>query len=154
MNQPTGFIRVRVTNSGGEFPLEGAVVTVTDYREGSPAEGALLYSLRTDRTGQTPVVPVPAVSSSLSQSPGAAAPYTLYNIRVSVENYTPAESIGVPVFEGVVSVQPFRLQPLSETALKGSGETDITYEIVDAPGLQNTGYPGGDPAGSEEGGAV
>ncbi len=145
MNQnATGYIRVRVTNSGGNFPVEGATVTITDYNEGGdPADGGgvLLYSLRTDASGQTRIVNVPTVPSAESQSPGVKVPYSLYNIRVTQENYYTAESIGVPVFEGVVSLQPFLLQPLTETDLANSGGDRIIYEIVDAPGLQGMGYP-------------
>ncbi len=144
----TGYIRVRVTNSGGNFPVEGATVTITDYNEGGggavngdPVEGALLYTLRTDASGQTRTVPVPTVPSAESLAPGVKVPYALYNIRVTKENYYTAESIGIPVFEGVVSLQPFLLQPLSETDLAGGVGDRIVYEIVDAPGLQGMGYP-------------
>ncbi len=133
-----GYIRVRVTNSGGEFPVEGAVVTITDYnRDDAP----ILYSLRTDSSGLTPPVTVPAVSASESQSPGAEFPYTLYNVRVTKENYYSAESIGVPVFEGIVSLQQFRLQPLSESDLTNGGGDRVINEVIDAPGLQGQGYP-------------
>lgn len=151
-NGTIGYIRVRVTNSGGNFPVEGASVYITDYNTDDGEKGALLYTLRTDSSGMTRTVTVPAVPASESREPGTPFPYTLYNIRVSKENYYTAESIGVPVFEGIVSVQPFRLQPLTETDLAMGAGDRIIYEIVDAPGLQGIGYPspenGGD--GSDE----
>jgi len=116
-NGTVGYIRVRVTNSGGNFPVEGASVYITDYNTDDEEKGQLLYTLRTDSSGMTRTVTVPAVPASESREPGIPFPYTLYNIRVSRENYYTAESIGVPVFEGIVSVQPFRLQPLTETDL-------------------------------------
>ncbi len=141
-----GYIRVRVTNSGGEFPVEGATVTITDY---NVENGPLLYSLRTDSSGLTEPVAVPAVAASESQKPGVEYPYTLYNIRTAKENYYSAESIGVPVFEGIVSLQQFRLQPLSETDLRGGGGDRIIYEVIDAPGLQGQGYPNQTMEGGE-----
>lgn len=142
-----GYIRVRVTNSGGNFPVEGATVTITDYNN---EEGTLLYSLQTDSSGLTRTVTVPTVAASESQKPGVLTPYSLYNIRVTKENYYSAESIGVPVFEGIVSLQPFRLQPLSETDLRNGGGDRIIYEIIDAPGIQGQGYPNGPVEGGEE----
>ena len=133
-----GYIRVRVTNSGGDFPVEGAIVTITDYNK---ENGPVLYSLRTDSSGLTRTVTVPTVPSSDSQKPGVEDHYALYNIRVAKENYYSAESIGVPVFEGIVSLQPFRLQPMSESDLRNGGGDRIIFEVIDAPGLQGQGYP-------------
>lgn len=150
LNQPennaVGYIRVRVTNSGGNFPVEGASVTITDYNR---ENGEILYALRTDSSGLTRTVAVPALPASESQTPGGITPYTLYNIRVTKDNYYSAESIGVPVFEGIVSLQPFRLQPLSETDLRNGGGDRIIYEIIDAPGLQGAGYPNRKEQGGE-----
>lgn len=135
----TGYIRVHVANSGGAFPVEGAMVYITDYNE---ENGELLYTLRTNSSGMTQTVAVPAVPIAESLTPGAPGadnPYTMYNIRVMKEGYYTAESIGVPVFEGIVSIQTFNLQPLTETDLRGGDR--IIYEVVDAPGLQGVGYP-------------
>lgn len=134
----TGYIRVRVTNSGGNFPVEGAMVYITDYND---ENGELLYTLRTNSSGQTRTVTVPAVPIAESLTPGVENPYSMYNIRVVKEGYYTAESIGVPVFEGIVSLQSFNLQPLTETDLQNGVGTRIIYEIVDAPGLQGVGYP-------------
>lgn len=141
-----GYIRVRVTNSGGEFPIEGATVTITDY---NAEDAPLLYSLRTDSSGLTRPVTVAALPASESQTPGMEYPYTLYNIRATKENYYPAESIGVPVFEGIVSLQQFRLQPLSESDLTKGGGDRVINEVIDAPGLQGQGYPNSTWKGGE-----
>jgi len=143
---PTGYIRVRVTNSGGNFPVEGAIVTITDYNK---ENGPILYSLRTDSAGLTRTVSVPTVPAAESESPGVETPYSLYNIRVAKDNYYSAESIGVPVFEGIVSLQPFRLQPVTESDLRNGGGDRIIYEIIDAPGLQGIGYPERNEKGGE-----
>lgn len=142
-NPVTGYIRVRVTNSGGNFPVEGATVSITDYNE---ENGELLYTLRTNSSGLTQTVAVPAVPIAESLTPGVDNPYTIYNIRVMKEGYYTAESIGVPVFEGIVSIQSFNLQPLTETDLRGGDR--IIYEVVDAPGLQGVGYPNQNEGGN------
>lgn len=136
----TGYIRVRVTNAGGNFPVEGAIVYISEYQT---EEGRLLYSLRTNLSGLTPTVPVPALPMSESLTPSLEAPYALYNIRVIKDGYYTAEGVGVPVFEGIVSLQSFDLQPLTERDQMLGDANRLIYEVVDAPGLmgQGAGYP-------------
>lgn len=150
MNQTsaTGYIRVRVTNGGGNFPVEGATVYIVDYNDDA---GALLYTLRTNSGGQTRTASVPTVPIAESLAPGAEKPYSMYNIRVVMKGYYTAESVGVPVFEGIVSLQNFNLQPLSETDLQNGGSR-IVYEVADAPGDREAGYPGEAPGERESDG--
>ncbi len=143
MNQNgSGFLRIRVTEASGTLPIEGAVVRITEY----PAEderdtGRLLYSLRSDADGLTPVAALPAPPASQSMGPGAVQPYAVYNISVTYDGYYPVEGVGVPVFDRVTAVQPVNLLPYTEEDRIAGADNGrvMIYEFPDTESLQ----PGG-----------
>ncbi len=136
-----GFLKVRVTTAGGTLPVEGAVVTVTEYDRDDTGRGEVLYSQRTDRGGLTQTLSLAAPSSSDSLRPGAAQPYAVYNVTVTYDGYYPVEGVGVPVFDRIVAVQPVNLIPLSEadTIAGAQGDRVMIYETQTGSSLQ----PGG-----------
>ena len=100
------------------------VAAVTTAREARPVAGAdvmlsrrdaqgtqLLYFLETDRSGRTPVMQLPAPAASQSESPGSAAPYAVYDLRVFADGYVPAVQTDVRVFGGTAGTIPITLIP-------------------------------------------
>ncbi len=100
------------------------VAAVTTAREALPVAGAdvmlsrrdaqgthLLYFLETDRSGRTPVMQLPAPAASQSESPGSAAPYAVYDLRVFADGYVPAVRTDVRVFGGTAGTIPITLIP-------------------------------------------
>ena len=100
------------------------VAAVTTAREALPVAGAdvmlsrrdaqgthLLYFLETDRSGRTPVMQLPAPAASQSESPGSAAPYAVYDLRVFADGYVPAVQTDVRVFGGTAGTIPITLIP-------------------------------------------
>ena len=71
----------------------------------------LLYFLETDRSGRTPVMQLPAPAASQSESPGSAAPYAVYDLRVFADGYVPAVQTDVRVFGGTAGTIPITLIP-------------------------------------------
>lgn len=140
-NTVNGFLKVRVTRAGGTLPVEGAVVTISEYINDPAADDEVLYSLRTDRGGLTETVSLPAPAFTDSTRPGNAQPFALYNISVKYNGFYPVELVGVPVFGGVVAVQPVDLMPGSEAdRIAGSvGDRVIIYEMTQSESLK----PGG-----------
>lgn len=138
----TGFLRVRVTEAAGSLPVQGAVVRITEY-PGEPMsdEGELLYSLRTDGNGLTPVVSLTAPPAGESLTPGAAQPYAVYNISVIYDGYYPVEGVGIPIFDRITAVQPIALLPYTEEDRIAGADNGrvMIYEIPDSESLQ----PGG-----------
>ena len=112
-----GYIIVRVTTASGAIPLEDALVTVTEYGTGSG--GDILYAMKTDSSGLTPKVALPAPPRSASLAPGNGRSYSSYNIQVSSDGYNTQQYINVPIFDGVTAVQSADMVPLPE-----NGETD------------------------------
>ncbi len=111
----TGFLRVRVTEAGGSLPVQGAVVQIFEYPDETTSEnGDVIYSLRTNENGLAPIVSLPAPAAGESMTPGAARPYSVYNISVTYDGYYPVEGIGIPIFDRITAIQPIDMVPLTE----------------------------------------
>ena len=108
-----GYLIVKVSTAQGAIPLEDASVSI---RGGSPETSGVLYSLRTDRDGQTPRVTLPTPPKSASQAPGTVTPYSVYNIDVFKEGYVPLTFHQVPVFPSILSIQPAVMVPQAQFA--------------------------------------
>ena len=109
-----GYLIVKVSTARGAIPLEGASVNI---RGGDAASSGILYSLRTDRDGQTPRVALPTPDVIESQSPEGSTPYTLYHIDVFRQGYSPLFFHNVPVFPEVISIQPAVMVPATDLPL-------------------------------------
>ena len=105
----TGFIAVRVSTAGGAIPLEGAAVSI----RGEDAENSgAIRSVTTNSDGLTDKIELPTPQKALSTSPNSPSrPYSVYNIDVFKEGYIPLYFTNVPVFPGVISIQPAVMVP-------------------------------------------
>ena len=108
-----GYLQVWTTTARSALPVAGAHVTVEG---GAGTDREVRYIGVTDSSGRTPTIPLPAAGRQLSLSPeeGDRAPYTLYDIAVYAEGYYRVENVGLPLYGGVMAVQPVRLIPLPE----------------------------------------
>jgi len=116
-----GFLTVNVRTANGALPIEGALVNIYENYEiengngdKTNTNGHLIYSTRTNSFGQTEKLALPTKSASLSQKPGNIRPFMSYNIFASKDGYFDSDIINMPVFQGITSVQPINLIPLSE----------------------------------------
>lgn len=108
----TGSLIVQVTMANGAVPIPGATVTISE------SNGEVKTIQTTDMSGRTPGFELSTPSLALSQSPGGAAPYTTYNIRVEKPGFYTQEFLNVAVFPGIVSIQGVALEPLGEDAFE------------------------------------
>ena len=110
MNQTSkGGLVVMVTTAGGTMPIRNAHVTVS-RRNGKDEE--LLRTLTTNANGRTPIIELPAPSKSNSLSPDESNPFSVYTIRVDYPGYYAMENVDVPIFPGIIALQPVNLIPL------------------------------------------
>ena len=125
----TGYLIVQVSTAGGAIPLPGALVTVRDYDpEDSGNVGNVIASMRTDRSGKTPRLALPAPARALSQAPGSAIlPYALYSIDVKTDRYFENFYANVPIFDGVVAVQPALLKALPDSQFSDNTGPDAQF---------------------------
>lgn len=106
----TGFIKVAVSTAQQAVPLPGCKVAISS----GETQIDFYAEYETDLSGNTPVVSVPAPSRDLSQSPGGnVRPYYRYNIDVEFPCYDEVNVTEVPVFEGILSIQPVSMVPTS-----------------------------------------
>ena len=114
-----GGLVVRVSTARGAIPLEGAQVNVRNYAKEGDGRGDVLYSLVSGRDGKTEIVRLPTVARAASLSPGNGTPFLTYNVEVFLEGYYSQRYINVPIFDGIIAVQPADMIPLPE-----NGRTD------------------------------
>lgn len=115
-----GYMIVRVTTARGAIPLEGAVVTVSNYRpEFEGGRGDTIAAYTTNSSGLTERFSLPAPPRALSMSPGNGKSYETYNISVAKNGYYQQYYINAPVFEGITSIQNADMIPLPD-----NGQTD------------------------------
>ena len=105
-----GFLRVSVFSAQGAYPIEGASVYITGA---DPQNRDVVQTLSTDQSGKTPTVEVPAPPAQDSEVPGNIRPYAAYDIQVTAPGYYIHQALAVPVFAGVVSMQPCEMIPKS-----------------------------------------
>ena len=115
-----GYLTVRVSTARGAIPLEGAQVDVRSTPPDLTAgRGDVIASLTSGADGRTALLPLPAPSRTSSMQPGNTQPFSTYQIEVYLEGYTNQTYQNVPIFDGVVAIQPAILIPLPE-----NGRTD------------------------------
>lgn len=105
-----GYLIVKVSTAQGVIPLENATVNI---RASTPDSSTILFSLRTNRDGQTEKLALQTPPRSASATPDSGViPYALYNIDVFKENYVPLFFQNVPIFPTITSIQPAVMVPL------------------------------------------
>lgn len=109
----SGQLTVKVSEGGVTLPIRGAVVTVSG-RISPESSSGVIYTLKTDESGLTETVTLPAPDAANSLSPGGDTPYGVYDIKVTAPGYISAENAGTQIFDGVTALQYFSLIPESE----------------------------------------
>lgn len=106
MAENFGFLQILVRTAGESLPVRDARVLV----EGD----AVTRRLLTDRSGRTEQIALPAPPASNSLSAGRDAPFSFYRVTVEKDGFYKQVTEKVPVFEGIVSLQPITLIGLAE----------------------------------------
>ncbi len=115
-----GFLMVAVTTAQGTIPLPGALVTVYAQDEEKPV---LYRTVRTDRSGRTSILELPAPALADSIRPDQPIPYLNYSVKVDLPGYQSAQVEDISIFPGIASTLPVSLSP--ETAGRPSTNINI-----------------------------
>ncbi|MDO4274718.1 MAG: peptidoglycan-binding protein [Eubacteriales bacterium] len=110
-NVDRGRLQVTVLNSDDNRPVENALVQIS--YTGDP--GSVLEEVRTDSSGQTPVLDLKAPPLEYSMEPVEEQPYSEYTVQVTAEGYEPKEVAGTEVLPEVLAWQPALLRPRPES---------------------------------------
>lgn len=120
-----GYLIVQVSTARGAIPLEGARVDIRSYPPDLTEDrGDVIASLVSGSDGRTERVTLPAPNRSDSMRPGKEKPFSSYNIEVHLEGYTDATYQNVPIFDGILAIQPAILIPLPENGRSDSRTPD------------------------------
>ena len=105
-NPSFGTLIFQVTGGQGAFPVPNATVTLSKVLKD---DFSLSITIRTDESGKTQPVSLPAPDRKLSQSPNNGIVYAAYDAKVTAEGFLPTEIRNLPVFDGVTTIQPVNL---------------------------------------------
>lgn len=119
-----GYLTVWAVTAQGAMPVPDAEVILSRIVGG---ENTLQGFGLTDSSGRTRTFALPTLSAGQSQSPSASAPYTAYDLLVRAEGFSVARYLGIPVFDGIASVQKAVLVPDAggETAVQEFGKEAV-----------------------------
>ncbi len=113
-----GYLKVEVSTASRAVPVRDATVTITENVNGM---SALIAMIVTDENGETPIIPLSAPARSFSEAPDPSErPYSEYNVGVYKQGFYTIPQLTVPIFDGVKSIQPISMIPLSEFELEGA----------------------------------
>lgn len=107
----TGYLQVHVISIQNNFPIQNAVVTVSEGGEG----GRILERLTTNSSGQTEEVSLPAPPEAVSLDPKAATaerPYAEYNLSIEAPGFLPLTINGTEILSNSTALQPAAMTPL------------------------------------------
>ncbi len=107
--QSLGRLKISLTISGELMPIPGATVKVAST--GNPDQ--VIEELRTDESGQTETIELPAPNVDYSLEPESAQPYSEYTITASAPGYEDFVVSGSQLLSGQTSLQNMALNPLS-----------------------------------------
>ena len=103
-----GKLRVNVTSSLGLIPIKDATVTIT--YTGVP--DVTIEQLKTNSSGQTETIELPAPPLEYSLEPVEQMPYSEYNVSVTAPGYEPVMVSGTELLPDVTALQPIQMTPL------------------------------------------
>lgn len=108
-NQKRGTMRFLIYTARGALPVENAICTISKTFGG---EQHTIITLKSDNSGQTEVVSLPAPDRRLSQVPDSTIqPYALYDAQVRASGFSDVDLKNIPVFEGILSIQRVAMIP-------------------------------------------
>lgn len=115
-----GYLSVQVVTANGALPVRDAVVTIKKVENGKTVYEKTLL---TNESGNTETVTLPTPKKSLSENPEFAdIPYADYQVQVTANSYMTVMIEKVPVFSGILSIQPVSLIPGIGTMMNANGE--------------------------------
>lgn len=104
-NVDRGGLKVTVMTADGTRPVENALVKISYTGE----SGQTIEEVRTDSSGQTPVLDVKTPPLEYSMKPSEQQPYAEYTVQVEAEGFENSEIAGIQVLPSVRAEQPARI---------------------------------------------
>lgn len=110
-----GYLIVNARTAQGAVPVEAARITVTDMNGTS---SRVVSVSKTNRSGSTVKIRLPAAPYKNTASPSAGVPCALYNIDADKDGYYPVRNVEIQIYSGITSVQPVEFIPYYSAAAR------------------------------------
>lgn len=116
-----GNLQVNVTSILGSRPISDAAIQIS--YSGEPT--SVIEEIRTDSSGQTESIELPAPPVEYSLTPTASQPYSEYNIQITAPGFEGIEISGAEILPGENAIQNVSLMPMDD----GLGESSELFVI-------------------------
>lgn len=103
----SGRLQIQVRSAVDNSPVPDALVQIS--YTGEP--GRILEEVRTDTSGMSPLLTLPAPPLEYSMEPSAQQPYSEYTIQVTSPEYELEEITGTEILPETTSSQPVSMRP-------------------------------------------
>ena len=100
-NIDNGRLKITTTTNDGTRPVRNARIDIS--YTGEPDR--IIESLRTDESGSTETIELPAPPLEYSMAPSDNQPYSEYNLKITAENYDDEIVTGVQILPNVTGFQ-------------------------------------------------
>lgn len=102
-----GNLIIQARTSDGALPFSGVRVKIRDKN------GAVLYDLMTDESGETKEISLDAVDRELSLDENySGSPYTSYDLEADAQGFNSVHIKNVQIFDGEEAIQPVEMIPM------------------------------------------
>lgn len=125
--QSLGKLQVNVTSSVDAHPIENAIITVS---QAGTATEAAIEELRTNPSGRSGILDLPAPPLEYSLTPASPMPYAEYNFTISAPGFEPIVISGAQVLPTVKAIQNISLDPVPVEATTVSETFPIPYHTL------------------------
>ncbi|MDD3338901.1 MAG: peptidoglycan-binding protein [Lachnospiraceae bacterium] len=115
-----GRLQVNVVSNIRNRPVANARISIS--YTGDPE--SIIEEVRTDSSGQSPVVELSTPPLDYSMEPGQYQPYSEYNLRIEAEDFAPVNISGTELLPEVKAVQPVRME---------SREPENPFDVIVIP---------------------
>lgn len=110
-NPKQGSLKIQAFAARQAVPVYDVVVEVSKNFNGVKK---VFYLLKTDEEGIIDGILLPAPDKQVSMQPSETQPFSTYNIQATHPDYIQENFLNVPIFDGVKSIQPIRLKPITD----------------------------------------
>ena len=106
-NIDKGYLKINAVSTDNYFPIKNAVIEIAD--SGNPDQ--VLFKTETNNDGITESLELDAPPIEYSLEPSDNQPYSLYNLKISAEDYEETIISGVQILSGELGLQSISLTP-------------------------------------------
>lgn len=104
-----GYLQIQTRTAHDAVPLSGVRIQVQE------SDGAILYELITDETGETEEIPLETLDKSFSRNPYySGIPYKSYQVLAEAAGFNTLFVTEIPIFDGETALLPLTLIPMQQ----------------------------------------